>query len=96
MKKIHRIFEKRLSKGMLLESDFVRKTVERIDALFGEDKKGKPLPPNVWCLFYLKRVLKNALEKEAKDNQELENAGKEMEQMINDLDGVNDKTPKGE
>lgn len=96
LKKIHRIFEKRLSKGMLLESDFVRKTVERIDALFGEDKKGKPLPPNVWCLFYLKRVLKNALEKEAKDNQELENAGKEMEQMINDLDGVNDKTPKGE
>lgn len=96
MKKIHRIFEKRFSKGILLESDFVTKTLERIDSLFGEDKKGKPLPPNVWCLFYLKRVLKNALEKEAKDNQELENAGKQMEQMINDLDGVNDKTPKGE
>lgn len=96
LKKIHRIFEKRFSKGFLLESDFVRKTIERIDALFGEDKKGKPLLPNVWCLFYLKRVMNSALKKEAKDNQELENAGKEMEQMINDLDGVNDKTPKGE
>ena len=96
LKKIHRIFEKRLSKGMFLESDFVRKTVERIDALFGEDKKGKPLPPNVWCLFYLRRVLESALEKEAKDNQEIENAGKEMKQMVNDLGGVNKKTPKGE
>lgn len=96
LKKIHRIFEKRLSKGMLLESDFVKKTVEHIDALFGEDKKGKPLPPNVWCLFYLRRVFKNALEKEAKDNQELENMGKEMDQMMNDLDGVNEKMPKGE
>lgn len=82
LKKIHRIFERRFSKGFLLESDFVRKTIERIDALFGEDKKDKPLPPNVWCLFYLRRVLNSALEKEAKDNQELENAGKEMEQVV--------------
>ena len=96
LKKIHRIFERRFSKGFLLESDFVRKTIERIDALFGEDKKDKPLPPNVWCLFYLRRVLNSALEKEAKDNQELENAGKEMKQMVNDLGGVNKKTPKGE
>ena len=79
---------------MLLESDFVRKTVERIDALFGEDKKGKPLPPNVWCLFYLRRVFKNALEKEAKDNQELENAGKELEKMIKNLDEVNNGRQK--
>ena len=94
LKKIHRIFEKRLSKGMLLESDFVRKTVERINVLFGEDKKGKPLPPNVWCLFYLRRVLESALEKEAKDNQELENAGKELEKMITE-EQKKDKAKEG-
>lgn len=94
LKKIHRIFEKRLSKGMLLESDFVKKTVERINVLFGEDKKGKPLPPNVWCLFYLRRVLESALEKEAKDNQELENAGKELEKMITE-EQKKDKAKEG-
>lgn len=81
LKKIHRIFEKRLSKGMILESDFVRKTVERIDSLFAEDKKGKPLPPNVWCLFYLKRVLKAALEKEEKENQKFDETMRELDEL---------------
>lgn len=85
LKRIHPVFEKRFSRGIQSEAAFVKETLKQINAVFEKDKCGVPLPPNEWCLFYLKRVLIAALGREEKENQKFDEAMKELDKITDEI-----------
>lgn len=94
LKRIHPVFEKRFSRGIQSEVAFIKETLKQINVVFEKDKCGAPLPPNEWCLFYLKQVFVNAVENQKRKNQEIEEALKNLEDAPGEAGNQEKKSPE--